>query len=65
MAKSIKKISIAALDKVAKEHFPNVVTESWFDNEVVIKPFRPKHHSPSGDICSRNRGSSCEHYCCP
>lgn len=41
MAKSIKKISIAALDKVAKEHFPNVVTESWFDNEVVIKRTLP------------------------
>jgi len=37
MAKSIKKVSIAAMDRVAKEHFPDVVTEYWFDNEVVIK----------------------------
>jgi hypothetical protein len=31
------KISISALERVAKEQSQEVITESWFDNEVIIK----------------------------
>lgn len=41
MAKNIKKISIAAMDKIIKEHFPDTVTEQWFDNELVIRRTLP------------------------
>ena len=41
MAKNIKKISIAAMDKIIKENFPNTVTERWFDTEIVIQRTLP------------------------
>lgn len=41
MAKSIKRISINSFDKVAKEHFSDVVTEQWFDNEITIRRTLP------------------------
>lgn len=37
MSKKEKRISINALEKVAKDNFPDVVTEQWFDIEVTIK----------------------------
>lgn len=41
MAKKEKRISINALEKVAKEQFPESVTEQWFDIEVTIKRSLP------------------------
>lgn len=41
MAKKEKRVSINALEKVAKEQFPESVTEQWFDIEVVIKRSLP------------------------
>lgn len=37
MSKKEKRISINALENVAKENFQDVVTEQWFDIEVTIK----------------------------
>ena len=37
MAKDEKRISINALEKIAKEQFPTEVKERWFDIEVTIK----------------------------
>lgn len=41
MAKKEKRISINALEKIAKEQFPESVTEQWFDIEVTIKRSLP------------------------
>lgn len=41
MAKNIKKISIAAMDKIIKENFPNTATEQWFDTEIIIQRTLP------------------------
>lgn len=41
MAKTEKKISIAAFDKAAKGHLRETVTKQWFDIEVRIRPFLP------------------------
>lgn len=37
MAKNEKKVSIASLDKIIKEHFDNVSVSQWYDTEVKIK----------------------------
>lgn len=37
MAKDEKRISINAFEKIAKEQFPEYVTEHWFDIEVTIR----------------------------
>lgn len=37
MAKKEKRISINALEKIAKEQFAESVTKQWFDVEVIIK----------------------------
>lgn len=37
MSKKEKRISINALERVAKENFPDEVTERWFDIDVTIK----------------------------
>lgn len=38
MAKSIKRVSISSMDKIAKERFPDTITEQWYDVEVIITP---------------------------
>lgn len=41
MAKGKKRISVNAFEKVAKEQFPETVTEEWFGIEVTIKHSLP------------------------
>lgn len=41
MAKKEKRVSVNALEKIAKEQFPESVTEQWFDIEVTIKRSLP------------------------
>lgn len=37
MAKSEKKVSVSLFDKIAKEHFNNVVTIRWHEADVTVK----------------------------
>ena len=41
MPKKEKRISINALERIAKEQAPGIITEQWYDIEVSIKPFLP------------------------
>ena len=62
MAKKEKRVSVNALEKIAKEHFNNIETEQWFGVDITIRRTLPLYEmmcfvQDAVDMCFTSDGT--------